>query len=78
MAAAETVAMRKPTEAASLVGEGTPRDRQRAASNAYLTASGYGMRACQECGAVAKVPPTLKERVTRCPRCLGELGPWRE
>ncbi|MDJ0521767.1 MAG: M48 family metallopeptidase [Planctomycetota bacterium] len=53
----------------------TTRERARAASDAYLTASGYGVRRCTNCGASVKVPPSLSERVTACPRCRGALGP---
>lgn len=47
--------------------------RARAASDAFLQASGYAMRTCEDCGATVKVPPSLQERVTSCPRCNGRL-----
>lgn len=53
----------------------TPFQRAREASNAFLTASGYGIRACTDCGAKVKVPPSLADRLTQCPRCNGALGP---
>jgi len=53
----------------------TTHERARAASDAFLTASGYGVRRCLDCGASVKVPPSLADRVHTCPRCKGELGP---
>ncbi len=53
----------------------TNRERARAASDAYLTASGYGVRRCTNCGASVKIPPSLAERVQACPRCKGDLAP---
>ncbi len=53
----------------------TTRERARAASDAFLTASGYGVRRCLDCGASVKVPPSLAARIHTCPRCKGELGP---
>ena len=44
-------------------------------SDAFLTASGYGIRACTECSAKVKVPPSMASRITQCPRCNGALGP---
>ena len=48
--------------------------RARAASDAFLTASGYVMRTCERCGATAKIPPSLADRVKTCPRCRGPLA----
>ena len=48
--------------------------RQRAASNAFITASGYTVRTCTQCGANAKIPPALVDRVQVCPRCHGALA----
>lgn len=48
--------------------------RARDASNAFLTASGYAVRTCTQCGAKAKIPPSLSARVTSCPRCHGEFA----
>jgi len=53
-------------------------ERRRAASNAFLSASGYGIRQCSDCGASLKIPPSMAERVTSCPRCGGDLGPWTD
>jgi heat shock protein HtpX len=53
----------------------TTRERGRAASDAYLTASGYDVRRCSNCGASVKVPPSLAQRVSACPRCRGALVP---
>jgi heat shock protein HtpX len=50
------------------------RERARAASNAFLTASGYVFRTCTQCGAQSKLPPSQVERVTRCMRCGGPLA----
>jgi heat shock protein HtpX len=51
-----------------------PRERARAASDAFLSASGYLRRTCPRCGAVHKVPPSLAARVTRCTRCQAPLA----
>ena len=56
----------------------TERERARQASDAFLSASGYGRRTCTDCGAVVKIPPSVADRVTQCPRCKGDLGPWTE
>ncbi len=48
--------------------------RARAASDAFLQASGYHIRVCEDCGARVKVPPSLAEREIPCPRCKGRLG----
>lgn len=47
--------------------------RARAASDAFLQASGYGILTCEDCGARVKVPPSLRERDIPCPRCKGRL-----
>jgi heat shock protein HtpX len=64
--------------AASPGDTSTAPERRRAASNAFLTASGYGIRQCTDCGASLKIPPSMAERVTNCPRCSGPLGPFTE
>jgi len=51
----------------------TTRERARAASDAFLTASGYDVRRCTSCGASVKIPPSLSRRVAACPRCRGAL-----
>lgn len=51
-------------------------ERRRAASNAFLTASGYGIRQCTDCGASLKIPPSMAKKVDHCPRCNGHLGPF--
>ncbi len=61
--------------AADSAGMRSAVERHREASDAFLTASGYGVRACTECSAKVKVPPSLADRVTQCPRCNGALGP---
>lgn len=43
--------------------------RRRTANDAFLTASGYEVRSCSECGATAKIPPSLRGKVRTCPRC---------
>ena len=48
--------------------------RAREASDAFLQASGYAIRTCEDCGARVKVPPSLRERAIPCPRCKGRLG----
>lgn len=50
-----------------------PAVRGRAASDAFLAASGYSRAACA-CGAIVKIPPALQGRVTACPRCGAELA----
>ncbi|MDA1196085.1 MAG: hypothetical protein O2894_13020, partial [Planctomycetota bacterium] len=52
--------------------------RARAASDAFLMASGYAMRRCEDCDAVVKIPPSIQSRVTACPRCKGRLRPAGE
>jgi heat shock protein HtpX len=49
-------------------------ERQRAASDALLSAAGYSRVSCSSCGAVMKIPPTLAGDVTECLRC-GEPMP---
>ncbi|TAH35099.1 MAG: peptidase M28 [Planctomycetota bacterium] len=44
-------------------------ERARAASDAFLAASGYARRPCPSCTALLKLPPSLQERVLNCPRC---------
>jgi heat shock protein HtpX len=56
----------------------TTHERARQASDAFLSASGYGRRTCSDCGATVKIPPSVADRVTKCPRCQGQLGPWTE
>ena len=59
--------------AAADEGPRTAHARQRAASNAFITASGYGVKTCTQCGATSKIPPSLADRVKVCPRCHGAL-----
>ena len=51
----------------------SPPRRLREASNAFLQASGYTKRSCSSCGAVIKVPPSLKAKLRNCPRCASPL-----
>jgi heat shock protein HtpX len=76
IAEAPSVAVRAPTRDAA--PEPGPAERAREASDAFLTASGYGVRVCADCGAKVKAPPALAGRLTACPRCGGTLGPWTE
>lgn len=55
--------------AAAPIADQPPRVRRRAASDAYLSASGYEKRICGQCRAVVKIPPSMKSRVRDCPRC---------
>ncbi|MCA8944576.1 MAG: M48 family metallopeptidase [Planctomycetes bacterium] len=50
------------------------RHRARAASDAFLSASGYDRRTCTRCGAIHKIPPNLRNRIDRCTRCKGALS----
>lgn len=72
-----TLAEVKPVPARTAVepDPSTSRQRARAASDAFLTASGYAVRSCGSCGAKVKVPPSLADRVGDCPRCGSALGP---
>ncbi|MDH3211454.1 MAG: M48 family metallopeptidase [Myxococcales bacterium] len=74
IAEAASVPLRQPAAAE----QGGPRERAREASDAFLTASGYGVRTCADCGAKVKAPPSLADRLDACPRCDGDLGPWTE
>ena len=47
--------------------------RARAASDAFLQASGYAILTCEDCDAKVKVPPSLRDRDIPCPRCKGRL-----
>jgi heat shock protein HtpX len=47
----------------------TPAQRLRQASDALLSSSGYERTACRGCGATLKIPPSLRAKLTRCPRC---------
>jgi heat shock protein HtpX len=55
-------------------GPTTTTARRRAASDAFIAASGYAARTCTKCGAKAKIPPSLAGRVKVCPRCHGPLA----
>ena len=50
-----------------------PVERQRAASDAFLGASGYVRKTCTSCGAIHKVPPALVSRLRDCTRCKTPL-----
>lgn len=50
------------------------RERLREASNAFLAGAGYEARTCPGCGAVVKIPPAMKGRVSACPRCATRLS----
>jgi heat shock protein HtpX len=50
-------------------GDAAYEARRRQANDAFLTASGYQVRSCAACGAVAKIPPSLLGKVKTCPRC---------
>ena len=52
----------------------TPARRARHASDALLSASGYERTPCGGCGATLKIPPSLRARLTRCPRCKTPFG----
>ena len=56
------------------VDHSEPADRQRQASDAFLKASGYEVTTCTECEVVLKVPPSLKGRFSRCPRCHSTIS----
>jgi heat shock protein HtpX len=62
-----------PARDRSAADEHAPHERARAASDAFLSASGYARRPCAGCGAVLKVPPSLATRVRACPRCGADL-----
>ncbi|MEW6742637.1 MAG: M48 family metallopeptidase [Planctomycetota bacterium] len=65
----ESVEMR----AAGAVEGERPHERARMASNAVLTAAGYDLRTCKQCGATLKIPPSLRGKLRGCPRCDGSL-----
>jgi heat shock protein HtpX len=68
---AQTLAASRPVavrEASAGAGSTAEVDRHRAASNALLSASGYGTVTCA-CGATLKIPPSLAGRLTECLRC---------
>ena len=48
--------------------------RARAASDAFLQASGYHILTCEDCEARIKIPPSLQGRKIPCPRCRGRLS----
>lgn len=64
-------------EAAAPEGAGPAEEaaRARTASDAFLAAAGYERRACTGCAALVKLPPALRDRVGRCPRCGAPLAP---
>jgi len=68
LAAAEDVGARAPAPDAK-----APAERAREAGEALLSAGGYRRVPCA-CGATLKVPPALRGRVTRCPRCGAGLA----
>lgn len=47
----------------------TPRQRTRAASDAFLAGAGYQRRDCPGCGVTLKIPQSRQNRAMRCPRC---------
>lgn len=69
LAAAEAV----PARAATTPDPSDERERARAASNAFISASGYVRRECTSCGAVLKVPPSVDEGLDACLRCDAPL-----
>ncbi|MFW6171521.1 MAG: M48 family metalloprotease [Planctomycetota bacterium] len=48
---------------------GSPHQRLRQASNAFLAGAGYTRRTCGHCDAVLKIPPERRGRRMACPRC---------
>ncbi|MDP6930253.1 MAG: M48 family metallopeptidase [Planctomycetota bacterium] len=72
-AASLTGAEEISVQAPSSVDPSSSAERTRQASDAFLAASGYQRRSCGDCGATVKIPPSLKRKVSQCPRCSGQL-----
>jgi heat shock protein HtpX len=68
-AAADPAAAGAAPATADRGGDAAYEARRRQANDAFLTASGYEVRTCAACGAVAKIPPSLRGKVKSCPRC---------
>lgn len=66
LSAADQVDVRAPTSAAET---GTPHQRLRQASNAFLSGAGYTRQTCAQCGLVLKIPPERRDQRVACPRC---------
>ncbi|MFO7902965.1 MAG: M48 family metalloprotease [Planctomycetota bacterium] len=66
LSATNQVDVRAPSPAEDM---GAPHQRLRQASNAFLAGAGYARRACDQCGAVLKIPPERRGRSVACPRC---------
>jgi len=69
-ASQQLAAAAPPPPAAGLA---EPRERLRAASDAFLAGAGYQRLTCQNCQAVLKIPSGRRQPVSQCPRCGAPL-----